>query len=140
MGAGQHFPPIVHTLSFLRHSPELTIQWSNSSLEVTRAFAQSQNSHTIHTASLAVGLHVSDAANYVNCAIFDTLLKKATEKFCLSRHVPDFALSLRLHRDVFTTIIRLFTHFLRGRFHSIMERSDSALIDLTLIAPITSGN
>ena len=53
----------------------LAIQWSNSSLDEIMALALRNISSTIHTTALRDGQNVSNAAVYVNYALFGTPLK-----------------------------------------------------------------
>ena len=53
----------------------LVLQWSNESLDETMASALRQISDTIRTTALADGQNVSDAAVYVNYALYGTPLK-----------------------------------------------------------------
>ena len=51
------------------------VQWSNSSLDDTMAFALRNISDTIRDVALADGQNVSHAAKYPNYALFDTPLE-----------------------------------------------------------------
>jgi len=53
----------------------LSIQWSNSSLDETMADALRNISHNIHTTAVDDGQNVSHAALYVNYALYGTPLK-----------------------------------------------------------------
>jgi hypothetical protein len=53
----------------------LSIQWSNSSLDETMANALRQIAHAIHTTALADGQNVSHAAVYGNYALYGTPLR-----------------------------------------------------------------
>jgi hypothetical protein len=53
----------------------LTVEWSNSSLDDTMAFALRNFADAIRDAALADGQDVSHAAKYVNYALFGTPLE-----------------------------------------------------------------
>ena len=53
----------------------LTVEWSNSSLDDTVAFALRSFADAIRDAALADGQNVSHAAKYPNYALFDTPLE-----------------------------------------------------------------
>jgi hypothetical protein len=53
----------------------LTVEWSNSSLDDTMAFALRNFADAIRDAALADGQNVSHAAKYVNYALFGTPLE-----------------------------------------------------------------
>jgi hypothetical protein len=53
----------------------LSIQWSNSSLDETMADALRQITHAIHTTALDDGQNLSNAAVYPNYALYGTPLK-----------------------------------------------------------------
>ena len=71
-GSGSAYPPDRSHAIF---PSVLNIKWSNSSLDETMAFALRNISSTIHAVALADGQNVSNAAVYVNDAIFGTPLK-----------------------------------------------------------------
>ena len=71
-GSGSAYPPDRSHAIF---PSILNIQWSNSSLDETMAFALRNISSTIRAIANADGQNVSNAAVYVNDAIFGTPLK-----------------------------------------------------------------
>jgi hypothetical protein len=71
-GSGSAYPPDRSHAIF---PSVLNIEWSNSSLDETMAFALRNISRTIRAVALAEGQNVSHAAKYVNYALFGTPLK-----------------------------------------------------------------
>jgi hypothetical protein len=69
--ASAHPPDRSHAL----FPTELSIKWYNFSLDETMASALRNISQTIHTTALKDGQNVSNAAVYVNYALFGTPLK-----------------------------------------------------------------
>ena len=70
-GSDSAYPPDRSQVVF---PSALFVQWSNASLDDAIAFALRNISDTIHSAALADGQKVSDAAKYPNYALFDTPL------------------------------------------------------------------
>ena len=71
-GSDSAYPPDRSRAIF---PSNLLVEWSNASLDETMASALRQISHTIHTTALTDGQNVSDAALYVNYALYGTPLK-----------------------------------------------------------------
>jgi hypothetical protein len=71
-GSGSAYPPDRSRAIF---PSNILIQWSDASLDETMAYALRQISDTILTTALADGQNVSDAAVYVNYALYGTPLK-----------------------------------------------------------------
>jgi hypothetical protein len=71
-GSGSAYPP---DRSHVILPSDLTVQWSNASLDKEMAFALRNMSDTIHAAALADGQNVSHAAVYPNYALFGTPLE-----------------------------------------------------------------
>jgi hypothetical protein len=71
-GSDSAYPPDRSRAIF---PSNLLIQWSNASLDETMASALRQISDTIRATALTDGQDVSDAAVYVNYAIYGTALK-----------------------------------------------------------------
>ena len=71
-GSDSAYPPDRSQAIF---PSNLLIQWSDASLDETMASALRQISDTILTIALADGQNVSDAAVYVNYALYGTPLK-----------------------------------------------------------------
>ena len=71
-GSASAYPPDRSRAIF---PTDLSITWSNSSLDETMALALRNISQTIHTTALKDGQNVSNAAVYVNYALFGTPLK-----------------------------------------------------------------
>ena len=71
-GSDSAYPPDRSQAIF---PTSLTIQWSNSSLDDTMAFALRKLSDAIRDVALADGQNVSHAAKYPNNALFGTPLE-----------------------------------------------------------------
>ncbi|KAH9990418.1 FAD-binding domain-containing protein [Russula vinacea] len=71
-GSGSAYPP---DRSHVILPSDLTVQWSNASLDKEMAFALRNMSDTIHAVALADGQNVSHAAVYPNYALFGTPLE-----------------------------------------------------------------
>jgi hypothetical protein len=71
-GSGSAYPPDRSRALF---PSSVSVQWSNTSLDDTMAFAIRNISDTIHAAALADGQDVSHAAKYPNYALFGTPLE-----------------------------------------------------------------
>ena len=71
-GSGSAFPPDRSQALF---PSALCVQWSDTSLDDTMAFALRNISETIQVAALADGQDVSHAAKYPNYALFGTPLE-----------------------------------------------------------------
>jgi hypothetical protein len=71
-GNGSAYPPDRSHAVF---PSGLSVEWSNSSLDDTMAFALRNFSDAIRDAALADGQNVSHAAKYVNYALFGTPLE-----------------------------------------------------------------
>ena len=71
-GINSAYPP---DRSYAVFPSALNIEWSNSSLDDTMAFALRNFADAIRDAALADGQNVSNAAKYVNYALFGTPLE-----------------------------------------------------------------
>jgi hypothetical protein len=71
-GSGSAYPPDRSHAIF---PSQLTVEWSDASLDETMAFALRQISNTVQAAALADGQNVSHAAKYANYALFGTPLE-----------------------------------------------------------------
>ena len=71
-GSGSAYPPDRSQAIF---PSVLSLQWSDSSLDDTMASALRQMANSIHNIALAEKQDVSNAAVYVNYALFDTPLQ-----------------------------------------------------------------
>ena len=71
-GSGSAYPPDRLRAIF---PSVFTVEWSDSSLDNEMASALRQISNTIHTVALSDGQNVTQAAVYVNYALFGTPLE-----------------------------------------------------------------